>query len=338
MATNFFTDAQSLTHEQKKTASGLDAATRDDSAAAQFMSTDSAADAEPLRLTQLLAGISLALGLAQVCAPRALGRLVGVGEYPALMRLLGVREIASGLGLLSRRQPARWSWARVAGDAIDLALLGAAAASAKRSEAPRLATAIAAVAGVTALDVYASRRLRGIAALPQQPVVVHQTLVVNADPATLYDFWSRFENLPRFMRHLESVTRRDERVSHWVARAPAGTHIEWDAEIVDDQPNRRIAWRTLPGSQVDHAGAVTFEPAPGGRGAQIRVSLRYMPPLGVAAVPIARLLGEEPSVQISEDLRRFKQLIETGEVASTAGQPTGRRSLFGHMSLGGRVS
>jgi uncharacterized membrane protein len=197
---------------------------------------------------------------------------------------------------------------------------------------------MAAVAGVAALDVYASRRLRGIPALPEQAVLVNETVIINADPATVYDFWSQFENLPRFMRHLERVTRIDDRTSHWVARGPAGTHVEWDSEIVFDQPNRRIAWRTLPGSQIDHEGSVSFETAPAGRGTQLCVQMCYVPPLGPGAVPIARLLGEEPKVQINDDLRRLKQLIETGEIASTDGQPAGRRSLLGRLSLGRRVS
>jgi uncharacterized membrane protein len=314
MATDYFTDSQSLTDAQEFTASDNDGAAQD------------------LRLTQLLAGFSIGLGLAQLLAPRVIGRLIGVGDHPALMRLVGAREIASGLGLLTRRQPGRWAWSRVAGDAMDLALLGAAAKS-TRGEPRRIAAAMAAVAGATALDLYASRRLRDIPELPEQAVLVNETVIVNTNPATVYDFWSRFENLPRFMRHLESVTRVDDRTSQWVARGPARTRVQWDSEIVDDQPNRHIAWRTLPGSQVEHEGSVSFAVAPGGRGTQLSVQLCYSPPFGPGAVPIARLLGEEPQVQINDDLRRLKQLIETGEVASTAGQPSGRRSLLGRMSL-----
>jgi uncharacterized membrane protein len=325
MATDYFSDAQSLTTTQEFAEIG-----DPDSDYADPRTSDALQDH---RLAQFLGGLSIGLGLAQLLAPRAVGRAIGAGDHTALIRLLGVREITSGVGLLSRRQPGRWSWARVIGDAMDLALLGAAATS-PRADRQRLAVATAAVAGVAALDAYATRRLHGVEVLQPAAVLVNQTITVNTDPQTVYDFWSNLENLPRFMRHLESVTRTDERVSHWVARAPAGTKVEWDSEIVADQPNRRIAWRTLPGSQVEHEGTVDFTPAPGGRGTHLRVTLRYVPPLGPIAVPIARLLGEEPRVQINEDLRRFKQLIETGEVATTTGQPAGRRSILGRTTLG----
>ena len=332
MATDYFSDAQSLPTREFTTSSEEQVPT-----SARRGSGASSDSGPELRLTQALAGFSIVLGLAQLLAPRAVGRAIGVGEFPVLMRLLGVREITSGLGLLSRRQPSRWSWSRVIGDAIDLGLLGAAATRAN-GDMRRIASAAVTVAGVTALDVYASRRLRGISALAAPGVEIYETIVINADPATLYDFWSRVENLPRFMQHLERVTPKDERVSHWVARGPAGTRVEWDSQIVAAEPNRRIAWQTLPGSQIEHEGSVSFAPAAGGRGTRLDVQLCYLPPVGRAAVPIARLLGEEPRVQINADLRRLKQVIETGEIASTSGQPSGRRSMLGRVTLGRGLS
>jgi uncharacterized membrane protein len=112
--------------------------------------------------------------------------------------------------------------------------------------------------------------------------------------------------------------------SHWVAKAPAGTTVEWDAEVYNEKENEMIAWRSLEGSQVDNAGSVHFTPAPGGRGTQVRVVLKYDPPAGVIGAAVARLFGESPAQQIDEDLRRFKQLMEAGEVATTTGQPSGR--------------
>jgi uncharacterized membrane protein len=156
-------------------------------------------------------------------------------------------------------------------------------------------------------------------------IKVDAATTINRSPEELYRFWRVFENLPRFMKHLESVTRMDDRRSHWVARAPGGKTVEWDAEITDERENQLIAWRSQEGSQVDNVGSVRFDRAPGGRGTIVRVSLQYNPPGGIVGATLAKLFGEEPQQQISEDLRRFKQMMEAGEVPTTEGQPSGRR-------------
>lgn len=283
------------------------------------------------QLAQALGWLSIGLGLAELFAPRALGRAIGVGEHPVVLRLLGLREIVSGLGLLSERAPGRWAWSRVAGDAMDLALLGAALRSAD-AEPRRIALAAGAALGATVLDVYASQRLMHTGMGPTE-VRVAEVVAINATPHEMYSFWSKLENLPLFMSHVESVSKTSERISHWVVRGPAGATLEWDSEIVDDQPDARIGWRTLPDSEVRHEGVVSFEAAPGGRGCIVRVELLYWPPGGKVGAQLARLLGEEPSVQINEDLRHLKQLIETGEIATTLGQPSGKRSLIGRAAL-----
>jgi uncharacterized membrane protein len=288
---------------------------------------------EPRTLTQALGWFSIGLGLTEILAPRALGRAIGVGEQPALMRLCGVREVVAGLGMLSERFPSRWAAARVAGDAMDLALLGAAARQPDADRA-RIALAATAVAGVTALDVFATQQLGRVESEYVPIETVAKSVTINSPPETLYRFWRNLENFPRFMRHLQEVTTTGERTSHWVATAPAGTRVEWDAEIVEDEANARIAWRTLPDSSIEHEGVVSFEAAPGGRGTIVRVSMSYVPPAGKLGVHVAKLFGEEPNVQIDGDLRRLKQLIETGEIATTDGQPTGRRSMLGRTTLG----
>jgi uncharacterized membrane protein len=288
------------------------------------------------QLGQILGLLSVGLGLAQVLAPRALGRAIGVGDHPAIMRMVGVREIVTGLGILSERAPGAWAWARVAGDAIDLALLGAATSS-PDADPRRIAAATAGVLGVTALDVYSGKRLGATESSEALAIAVTQTVTINSTPDELYHFWKNLENLPLFMEHLESVSEVSDRVSHWVAKAPAGTSVEWDAEIVDDQPDRSIGWRTLPDSQVTHEGMVSFEPASGGRGTIVRVEMLYVPPAGKVGVWIARMFGEEPALQVADDLRRLKQLLETGEVATTLGQPSGKRSMFGRTTLGRRM-
>jgi uncharacterized membrane protein len=144
---------------------------------------------------------------------------------------------------------------------------------------------------------------------------VEQAVTVDAQAAFLYSFWRDFENLPRFMSHLKSVTVVDGKRSHWVAKGPAGSDAEWDAEIINEIPDELIGWRSVEGSRVDNAGSVHFKPATGGRQTEVRVILRYDPPGGVVGAAVARLFGEAPNVQVAEDLQRFKQLIETGHVA-----------------------
>jgi uncharacterized membrane protein len=126
------------------------------------------------------------------------------------------------------------------------------------------------------------------------------------------------------MDHLESVTVQDDKRSHWVAKAPAGTTVEWDAEIINEKENELIAWRSLDGADVDNAGSVRFSEATGGRGTVVKVSLEYDPPAGIIGSLIAKLFGEEPSQQVQEDLHRFKQVMETGERPTTEGQSSGR--------------
>jgi uncharacterized membrane protein len=120
------------------------------------------------------------------------------------------------------------------------------------------------------------------------------------------------------------VTDLGEGRSHWVAKGPLGSQVEWDAEIVDDRENELIAWHSLPGSEVENSGVVYFIDAPGGKGAEVKVQLRYRPPAGSASAAIAKMLGEEPSLQVLDDLRHFKQMIETGETATVTGQTSGR--------------
>lgn len=153
-------------------------------------------------------------------------------------------------------------------------------------------------------------------------IKVEKSITVNRPPEELYRFWRRFENLPRFMNHLESVTTTGGGRSHWVAKAPAGTTVEWDAEVYNEKEGELIAWRSLEGADVDNAGSVRFEPAAGGAGTLVRVTLRYDPPGGAVGAAVARLFGENPEQQIEEDLARFKQVMETGE--TTEGQSSGR--------------
>jgi uncharacterized membrane protein len=134
----------------------------------------------------------------------------------------------------------------------------------------------------------------------------------------VFQFWRRLENLPKTMSHLEEVTEVDERRSHWVAKGPAGARVEWDAEIINEVPNKVIGWRSLPGSDVATAGSVTFSPVRNGRSTQVSVNLQYAPVGGRAGALLASLTWREPSQTIREDLRRVKHLLEAGESPRTA--------------------
>jgi len=232
--------------------------------------------------------------------------------------------MAAGIGLLSNWKPGVFLWSRVAGDAVDLASLTAVLAS-KRGRRGGTIGSIAAVAGVTALDVMAAIRQTQESA--GQTERAEANLIVNRSPEECYRFWRNFENLARFMSYIQSVRPTGEQRHHWIARLPgnAGT-VEWDSELVDDRPDERISWRSLPGSQVYHSGSVQFEPAAGNRGTVIRFQVDYSHPGQTILSPLAKLVGKHPEQLIYKDLRRFKQAIETGEVIRTEGQPTGRRS------------
>lgn len=152
---------------------------------------------------------------------------------------------------------------------------------------------------------------------------VERAVTISRSPAEVYAFWRSLENLPSFMANLKSVSEVDGK-SHWVAEAPLGQAVEWDAVIEEDMPNERIAWRSLPGSQIENAGVVQFKPAPGERGTEVHVNLEYKAPGGSMGAALAKILGNEPDIQIREDLRRLKMLLETGQVITVKGQPSGR--------------
>lgn len=273
------------------------------------------------QLARGLGWFSIGIGLAEVLAPRGIAKIAGVrGNHTVLIRLFGLREIASGIGIFAQgRRPAAAVWSRVAGDALDLAALGAAFTS-PRSRKGRVAFATANILAVTAIDVLCAQQLSGKNSAARGGAVHAQAyIIIERSSEELYRYWRDFENLPRFMKHLESVRVTDDKRSHWVAKAPAGTTVEWDAEIVEDRPNELIAWRSLEGADVDNTGSVRFEPATAGRGTVVRVEIDYSPPGGVIGAGIAKLFGEEPEQQVREDLRRFKQVVETGEVVRSEG-------------------
>lgn len=286
-------------------------------------------DAE--RLAGFLGWFSIGLGITSLAAPRGVARLIGArGDSTdrAILRLVGLQELACGIGILSTRRPAGWVWARVAGDAAHLTLLTGAMASGP-PEPDRMATVTAAIVGITALDAYDAIRLSGRPganghALEGGPLEVHQSITIRRPAEDLYGFWRDFRNLPRIMSHLESVQVGGDGRSHWKAKAPAGTSVEWGAQITEDRPNELIAWRSI-GGHVDNAGSVRFVPAPGGRGTEVHVEMGFDPPGGILGQWFAKLFGESPDQQVYDDLLHFKQVMETGEVVLSEGSFDGSR-------------
>ncbi|HWF46960.1 MAG TPA: SRPBCC family protein [Bryobacteraceae bacterium] len=278
-------------------------------------------DGGPGKLATGLGWFSIGLGAAELIAPERVAELAGLpakDKSESVLRAYGWREIAAGIGILTQSRPAGWLWARVAGDAVDLASLGScfAANGANRS---KVTASTLAVAGVTALDVICARQLsrnggaNGIS--PRRTVHITQSVIVNRSPEELYGVWRDVANLPKFMRHIESVQVIDGGRLHWKMAAPRGKTIEWDSEIVEDQPNRRIAWRSV--GLVERSGSIEFSRAAGGRGTIVRIDMEFAPPGGRLAAEALRRLRAIPAHVIGDALRAFKAFMETGEVVQS---------------------
>jgi uncharacterized membrane protein len=156
------------------------------------------------------------------------------------------------------------------------------------------------------------------------PFKVHASLTVQRPADELYAFWRQLENLPRFMKNLESVSEEGG-ISYWVGKSPLGMKISWEARIVDDRPGRVISWCSLEPSQVENSGWVRFEPATGNRGTVVRVHMDVQTPEHLFGRALARLTHPGVELEVQSDLRRFKALMEAGEVPTTEGQPAGDR-------------
>jgi uncharacterized membrane protein len=278
------------------------------------------------RMVRTLGLASAGLGAPMLWRNEDVARIVGVDDSPqapTIIRAVGAREMAhAGLLLFG---PQRSVWTRVVGDAMDLAVLGSALKERTGERRMRTTAATLAVLGITGVDLYAAARARS-----QQhgksrpgPLEVHASVTVNKSPEEAYAFWRELENLPTFMLHLQHVSEDGHGRTHWVANAPFRRKVKWDAEITGDEPGRRISWKSLPGADVDNSGTVHFSPAPGDRGTEVRVVMHYDVPGGRVGRVLAKAFGEEPEQQVRDDLRRLKQVMETGDVVRTEALPHG---------------
>jgi uncharacterized membrane protein len=284
-------------------------------------------DASIRRWTRGLGVTSLALATGPLVRSATVARLTGTDDSaaaPAVIRAVGARELAHAVALLAG--PPAMVWTRVLGDAADLTLLERARRTRAGARRRRTTLATAAVAGITAVDLYAAvRSTRGGQHGRGRPGPLHldASVTVNKPVGEVYRYWRDLENLPSFMLHLQSVTTDGDGRSHWKANAPLKRSVEWDAEMTGDEPNRRISWRSLPKSGVDNSGTVHFAATPDGRGTEVRVSLHYDVPGGALGRGMAKLFGEEPEQQVRDELRRFKQVIETGQIVRSDALPHG---------------
>lgn len=276
------------------------------------------------RGAKALGWLSIGLGLTSLVFPRHVARLTGVPEdarSTTASRLVGARELLCGIGILMRPREPAWLWARVASDLVDLALLGG-ALGLRKANRPKVIGSMASVAGILVLDVLGAAQLgraarRSVASTGRRQrrgsIRVTRSITVNRPPEDVYRFWRDLQNLPLFMDHLESVDVVDGQ-SHWRARGPGGSTVEWDATMIEDRPNELLAWRSIEGADVDNAGIVELITAPGDRGTVVRVALRYEPSSRRMTSLLAKVFGPDPARELESDLRRLKQVIETGEV------------------------
>ena len=288
-----------------------------------------------------LAILSLVLGAGGSFMPGAVARLSGLEPHARLLPLVGLRELAAGVGLLTSRNPTPWLWSRVVGDGMDLAVILASLMNRGNPRKLSAAITMAVVAAITAVDARESlRRTQGAqsSGSTAPDALASASVLIARTPQECYEFWRDPTNMTRISPLVESVTVLDERTSRWCIRSPLGRRIEWDSKVTGETPGERISWRSVDGGGLYHAGVVRFERATGGRGTLVSASVHFRVAGGPAGLGLVKLLGTHPQSEIREDLRRFKQLLEAGEIPTTRGQPSGRRSLLGRMTREGRLS
>src|SRR5688572_6121697 len=272
-------------------------------------------------LATVLGFVSVALGAVELLAPRQVARAIGVRPSAAtttVIRGMALREIASGAGILSHPESKEWVGTRVVGDVVDLAALGVAVLKSERPMRTLLAAAV--VLGIGALDVLATEQLAEARKSPTPESMsaarsrVLRSVTIGCTRSEAYALWRDFTRFPEFMEGIESVEDAGNGRSRWRARGPVGTSVEWESEIVADEPDSLIAWQSVGESAVQHSGTVRFTDAPRGLGTVVTVEMRYAPPGGKIAAGLLKFFRKEPGQQVGDDLRRLKQVLELGEV------------------------
>lgn len=288
--------------------------------------TSSQKSAQATSFPRTLGWFGIALGTAEILAPYWVARRVGLSpDTSSTIRWQGLREIISGALILKNPSSPIGMWARVAGDAIDLTLLARASDSHTGQNEKRRRSRLL-VSTISALDVACAASLSRLkASHSARSTEFRESITIEKPPHELYRFWRSFDQLPVVMNYLESVTVLDDKHSHWVTKPLGDTRFEWDCEIVSDEPDRSISWRSTPDSEICTEGSVRFNPLDHQRGTRVSVEMNFIPtrvPPGLGR-PLSKLAIY---LAVRRDLRRFKQLMETGEIATVKGQPAGRSS------------
>lgn len=272
------------------------------------------------RVAKALGWFSLGLGLTELLSGKNLDRYLGTGGHEGTLRLFGLREIAAGALILAQKEPSAASvWSRVGGDVMDLIFLGKALeAQRSRTKQDRLEVATATVVAVTAVDVLCAWQLgRGSEsedATQEDATRVETSLTIGGSAEELYKLWRDPQTLPQVMGHFATVTAQADDRAHWVVSGPGKTGLQWDSQIVQDEPARLLRWYSLQGAKLPNGGSITFAPATGGRGTVATLEIDFDPPGGSLGKAAAKLLGIVPQVLAVKALRRFKSLAETGEI------------------------
>lgn len=278
---------------------------------------------ETHRLARGLGWFSIGLGVVEIFAAGAVARFFG-SRREDVVRAFGVREVATGVGLLATNSPRPWLWARVAGDVLDAAALGALFV-AGRSCPVRIAGGKAFVAGALALDVWAATR----GGRTNGSHVV-RSATIGKPAAELYEFWRDPEKLALIMGHIAEVTAAGPKATRWTLKAPGRT-VSWRSEYADERPGELLRWHSGEGEPVESDGVVRFEPAPGDRGTVVRLNFHIAPRGGRAVKAAMRALSPVPEVIAARALRRFKSLVETGELPTLEKNPSGRHGATANL-------
>ena len=277
------------------------------------------------KIADSLGWFSIGLGLGEVTAARRVGRFLGIEHRAGLLRAYGVREIATGIGILTLRRRAPGLWARVGGDALDLATLGSALlhGNPKRGN---VGAAIGAVAAITALDVVAAQRLgsQPTSGAATGAIEIKRTISIGKSAEGLYRVWREPQALPTLMKGFAEITPLDADRARWKLRAPLGRTLEWETQIVEDRPSELVRWESLPGASLPHQGSISFRPAPDGWGTEATLCFHFEPPPGPLGGVAALLPDAVPAIAVGTVLRRFKSLAETGEIPTLEHNPSAR--------------
>lgn len=272
------------------------------------------------RVARALGWFSVGLGLTELLSGKNLDRYLGTGGHEGTVRLFGLRELAAGAIILAQKEPSAASiWSRVGGDVMDLIFLGKALENQRsRAKQERLGVATATVAAVTVLDVLCAWQLgRGTKpdeAAEDDPTHIETSITLNGSPEELYRLWRDPQTLPQVMGHFATVTAEAEDRAHWVVNGPVKTRLQWDSQIVQEEPGQSLRWYSTKGAKIPNGGSIKFAPATGGRGTVATLEVDFHPPGGSFGKGAAKVLGIVPKVLAVKALRRFKALAEAGEI------------------------